>query len=80
MDKINKQQLNRLKKGGYCIWNSDKYALTRKYNKFKWYIRDFKDLFVELLSGVLTIVIFPIEFIIMLFSYMPTLHKIKEDE
>ena len=33
MDKINKQQLNRLKKGGYCIWNSDKYALTRKYNK-----------------------------------------------
>lgn len=79
MDKINKKQLDRLCEHGYCIWNNRKYALANNYNKLKWYIRDFKDLFVELLSAILTIVIFPIEIIIMLFSFIPSLYKVEDD-
>lgn len=79
---ISQSTLNTLKEINALIYYNNKIAIIKPYNRhsIKNCTKDLLETFTPLLEGLLNIVIFPFKFIYRLYSFLPNVRFVKEDE
>ena len=79
---ISKDKLNTLKKIDSIIYSNNKIAIIKPYsgNSIRNCTKDLLETFIPLLEGILNIIIFPFKFIYQLYSFLPIIRFVSENE
>lgn len=79
---ISKDKLNTLKKIDSIIYSNNKIAIIKPYsgNSIRNCTKDLLETFIPLFEGILNIIIFPFKFIYQLYSFLPIIRFVSENE
>ncbi len=79
---ISKDKLNTLKKIDAIIYSNNKIVIIKPYsgNSIRNCTKDLLETFIPLFEGILNIIIFPFKFIYQLYSFLPIIRFINENE
>lgn len=79
---ISKDKLNTLKKIDSIIYSNNKIAIIKPYsgNSIRNCTKDLLETFIPLFEGILNIIIFPFKFIYQLYSFLPIIRFVIENE